>query len=130
MRTKFLATAAAVGLLLPAASVTAQDNAVAATTADAANPAIALWKGPYGGVPPWDQVKPEQFPAAFTQAIALRRADYAKISANPVAPSFDNTIVAMQRAGRDLQRVSTLFGVMTSNVTTPAYQALDKEWSP
>jgi peptidyl-dipeptidase Dcp len=129
MRTIFLATAAAVSLFVPAAGVIAQDKA-STTAADATNPAIAPWTGAYGGVPPWDQLKPEQFPAAFTQAIALRRADYAKITANPAAPTFDNTIAPIQRAGRDLQRVTTLFGVMTSNMTTPAYQALDKQWSP
>ncbi|HVF95006.1 MAG TPA: M3 family metallopeptidase [Sphingomonas sp.] len=128
MRTLFLATAAATALL-PAATVMAQAGAATAAV-DAANPAIAPWTGSYGGVPPWDQIKPDQFPAAFTQGIALRRAEYAKIAADPAAPTFANTIVAMQRAGRDLQRVNTLFGVMTSNVTTPAYQALDKQWSP
>ena len=137
MRTMFLATAAAAGLLLPAVSVIAQGRTAAATpaapaaaTLDASNPAIAPWTGPYGGVPAWDRLKPEQFPPAFAQGIALRRAEYAAIAANPAAPSFDNTIVAMQRAGRALQRVNTLFGVMTSNMTTPAYQALDEEWSP
>ena len=36
-----------------------------AVQAPAANPLIAPWTGPYGGVPPWDKVKPELFPAIF-----------------------------------------------------------------
>jgi hypothetical protein len=39
-----------------------------------ANPLLADWTGPYGGVPPWDQVKPELFPGAFEVAIAAQRA--------------------------------------------------------
>lgn len=38
--------------------------------APAANPLLAPWTGPYGGVPPWDKVKPELFPAAFEAALA------------------------------------------------------------
>jgi peptidyl-dipeptidase Dcp len=130
---KFLLAAAAFGALAPGAAVMAQATAAPAQSsaaALAANPAFAPWTGPYEGVPPWDKLQPEHFPPAFAQAIANRRAEYEKIASNPAKPTFDNTIGAMQRAGRDLQRVNALFGVMTSNVTTPAYQALDKEWSP
>ena len=94
------------------------------------NPLLAEWTGPYGGVPPWDKVKAELFPGAFQFAIDEQRREYLAIANNPVAPTFENTIVAMEKAGQRLDRVGTLFGVMTSNVTTPEYQALDKEWSP
>ncbi|MDP1026564.1 M3 family metallopeptidase [Sphingomonas sp. KR1UV-12] len=96
----------------------------------AANPLTAEWTGPYGGVPPWDKVRPELFPAAFEAALAERRADYRRIADNPAAPTFDNVFVPMQLAGRMLGRVNTLFGVMTGNMNSPAYQALDREWSP
>jgi peptidyl-dipeptidase Dcp len=99
-------------------------------TAAATNPLLADWSGPYGGVPPWDKVRPELFPAAFTTALAEREAEYRRIADNPAAPTFANTIVPMQLAGQRLGRVSTLFGVMTGNMNTPAYQALDREWSP
>ncbi|MFN3776485.1 M3 family metallopeptidase [Sphingomonas parapaucimobilis] len=101
-----------------------------AVQAPAANPLIAPWTGPYGGVPPWDKVKPELFPAAFEAALAERRAEYDRIANNPAKPSFANTFVPMQNAGQTLNRVMTLFGVMTGNMNTPAYQALDREWSP
>jgi peptidyl-dipeptidase Dcp len=94
------------------------------------NPLLAEWTGPYGGVPPWDKVKAELFPGAFQFAIDEQRREYLAIADNPAAPTFENTIVAMEKAGQRLDRVRTLFGVMTSNVTTPEYQALDKEWSP
>lgn len=101
-----------------------------AVQAPAANPLIAPWTGPYGGVPPWDKVKPELFPAAFEAALAERKRDYDRIANNPAKPTFANTFVPMQNAGQTLNRVMTLFGVMTGNMNTPAYQALDREWSP
>lgn len=101
-----------------------------AAQAPATNPLIAPWTGPYGGVPPWDKVKPELFPAAFEAALAERRRDYDRIANNPAKPTFANTFVPMQNAGQTLNRVMTLFGVMTGNMNTPAYQALDREWSP
>ena len=101
-----------------------------AAQAPATNPLIAPWTGPYGGVPPWDKVKPELFPAAFEAALAERRQDYERIANNPARPTFANTFVPMQNDGQTLNRVMTLFGVMTGNMNTPAYQALDREWSP
>ncbi|WP_294245283.1 M3 family metallopeptidase [uncultured Sphingomonas sp.] len=101
-----------------------------AVQAPAANPLIAPWTGPFGGVPPWDKVKPELFPAAFEAALAERKRDYDRIANDPAKPTFANTFVPMQNAGQTLNRVMTLFGVMTGNMNTPAYQALDREWSP
>lgn len=101
-----------------------------AAQAPATNPLLAPWTGPYGGVPPWDKVKPELFPAAFEAALAERKQDYDRIANNPAKPTFANTFVPMQNAGQTLNRVMTLFGVMTGNMNTPAYQALDREWSP
>jgi peptidyl-dipeptidase Dcp len=58
------------------------------------NPLVAPWIGPYGGVPPWDQAKPELFPAAFDAALAEQRAEIDAIASDPAAPAFDNTIAA------------------------------------
>jgi peptidyl-dipeptidase Dcp len=89
-----------------------------------------LAAGATGGVPPWDKVRPELFPQAFETALAERTAEYRKIADNPAKPSFANTIVPMQLVGKRYGQVMTLFGVMTSNMNTPAYQKLDREWSP
>ena len=98
--------------------------------APAANPLLADWSGPYGGVPPWDKVRPELFAQAFEVSMAERAADYRRIADNPAAPTFENTFVPMQLAGQRFGRVATLFGVMTGNMNSPAYQKLDREWSP
>src|SRR5690606_32316146 len=94
------------------------------------NPLLAGWTGPYGGVPPWDQVRLERFPEAFERGIALRRAEIAAITASLEPPSFENPIVALERSGEALSRVRRLFGVPSSNLSNPEVQALDREWSP
>jgi peptidyl-dipeptidase Dcp len=103
---------------------------VAAAVPVPANPLLAEWAGPYNGVPPWDQVKPELFDEAYTFAIAELEREAAAIANNPEAPTFANTIEAMEKSGDRLDRVGAVFGVMTDNMSTPEYQALDKKWSP
>jgi peptidyl-dipeptidase Dcp len=94
------------------------------------NPLVSPWSGPYGGVPPWDQAKPALFPGAFETALAERRAEIDAIASNPAAPTFDNTIAAMERSGQMFDRVGRLFGVVRQNVGTPDILALDREWQP
>jgi peptidyl-dipeptidase Dcp len=113
-----------------AATAEAAPASAAAPAAVPNNVLLAEWTGPYDGVPPWDQVKPELFPGAFQFAIDEQRREYQAIASNSEAPTFANTIEAMERAGQRLGRVQAVFGVMTDNLSTPAYQALDKEWSP
>ncbi len=125
---QFLYLAASAVALMASTAVVAQIGA--ATTTPAANPLLADWTGPTGGVPPWDKVRPELFPQAFETTLAERTADYRKIADNPAKPTFANTIVPMQLAGKRYGQVMTLFGVMTGNMNTPAYQKLDREWSP
>ena len=113
------------------ACATAEREVVTNNPAPAASDvSLAVWTGPYGGVPPFDKVRPELFPDAFQSAIDERRAEIQAIAGNPAAATFQNTFVPLQNAGRTLQRVGVLFGVMTNNMNTPSYQALDREWSP
>ena len=118
-------TAAAPAAAEPAGSARAAPAAPAS-----ANPLLADWSGPYAGVPAFDRVRPEMFPEAFTAGIEQRRRETAAIVDNAAPPSFANTIEALERSGRLLGRVQAVFGVMTSNMTNPQYQALDREWSP
>ena len=124
-----LGGAAAIALAA-AAPAFADTGAAPATAVVSNNVLLKEWTGPYGGVPPWDQVKPELFPEAFQVGIDELLAETDAIANNPAYPSFENTIEAMEKSGRTLDRVQALFGVMTDNMSTPAYQALDKEWSP
>ncbi|RZL85654.1 MAG: M3 family peptidase, partial [Sphingomonas sp.] len=125
---QFLYLAASAVALMASTSIVTQTGAT--STTPAANPLLADWTGPTGGVPPWDKVRPELFPQAFEATLAERTAEYRKIADNPAKPTFANTIVPMQLAGKRYGQVMTLFGVMTGNMNTPAYQKLDREWSP
>ena len=52
---------------------------------------LAEWTGPFDGVPPFDQVRPDLFPQAFEFAIDERRREVLAIANNPAAPPFDST---------------------------------------
>ncbi|HEU0030297.1 MAG TPA: M3 family metallopeptidase [Kofleriaceae bacterium] len=94
------------------------------------DPLLAPWPGPYGGVPPWDKLDVAKFPKAFETGLALMLAEVDAIAENPERPTFANTIVPLEDAGRHEDRAETLFSVVTSNLSTPEAQAVDKEWSP
>jgi peptidyl-dipeptidase Dcp len=91
---------------------------------------LADWTGPYAGVPPWDQVRPALFPEAIQFGIDERRREVMAIANARSAPTFANTVEALERTGRRLGRVLSIFGVMTGNMATPEYQALEREWQP
>ncbi len=74
------------------------------------------WDGPFGGVPPWRSVNPDEFRAAFDTAIATSTADIEAIANNPEPATFENTIVTLEKSGQMLTRLSNLFGVHTSNL--------------
>ena len=95
-----------------------------------ANVLTLPWPGPFGGVPPWDQVTPSLFPSAIEEALADERAAVHAIATNPAPPDFENTLAALERAGRMLDRVLRVFAVMRLNTSTPEYRALDAEWQP
>ena len=100
------------------------------TAAAATNPLLAPWAGDYGGVPAWDAGTPERYKDALTAAMDLRRKEIDAIAGNSEPPTFENTIAAMERSGRVLDRVERMFSVMTDNMSNDAYDALNLEISP
>ncbi|MCA8885444.1 MAG: hypothetical protein KDA35_02405, partial [Hyphomonadaceae bacterium] len=94
------------------------------------DPLLKPWTGPYGGVPPWDQARAELIAPALDLGIRLQEAEMQAIANNPARPTFDNTIAAMQDAGRHLDRAQTIFGVMTDNISNEEIQGVEAEWSP
>jgi peptidyl-dipeptidase Dcp len=115
-----------------AETASAEPAPVAASAAPAVpdNILLADWTGPYEGVPPWDKVTPALFPEAFQFAIDEQQREVDAIVNNAAAPTFQNTVEPLERAGERLGRVGSLFGVMSSNMATPEYQALQREWGP
>jgi peptidyl-dipeptidase Dcp len=125
---------AALGASGANAQATKQASPAAATAQPAAvvtdNILLQEWTGSYDGVPPFDKVTPALFPPAIQFAIDEQKQEVLAIADNGQAPTFANTVEALEKTGQRLDRVLSVFGVMTSNMATPEYQALDKEWSP
>jgi len=94
------------------------------------NPLLAQWEGPYGGVPPFDRVQIALFKPALEAAMAEQLKEIEQITANPAAPNFENTIAALERGGRTLNRVATLYGVWGATMASPEYQAVQREMAP
>ena len=94
------------------------------------NPLLAEWKGPYGGVPPFDRVQIPLFKPALEAAIAQRLTEIQKIAGDTAPPTFENTIVALELTGRALDRVSTLYGIWGATMASPEYQVVQREMAP
>ena len=88
------------------------------------------WTGPYGGVPPWREINEDQFLPAFDAAIKQAKADIEKIADSDEPPTFENTIVEYEKAGRTLSRVATIFGVFTANLNVGKIPDLEGEVMP
>lgn len=82
------------------------------------------------GTPEFSKIELEHYKPAFEQAIAEARADIDAIVNNPEAPTFENTIVAMERSGKLLNHVSTIFFVLNGNETSDEMQNLALEIQP
>ena len=88
------------------------------------------WDGPYGGVPAFDKMKVEDVKQAMETGMALGLKDIETIANNTEAPTFENTIVAMERAGKTLNRVYAYNGILSSNMSSPKYRAVESELAP
>jgi peptidyl-dipeptidase Dcp len=95
-----------------------------------ANPLLAKWEGPYGGVPPFDRVQVNQFKPALETGMPESLAEVDRIAKDLASPTFDNTIAALERAGRTLDRVQTIYGVFGSTMNGPEFQVVQREMAP
>ena len=110
--------------------VTMTHAATAQTPPTAApNPFLEEWRTPFG-VPPFDQIAPEHFAPAFDEAIAQQRRETAAITNNAAAPTFANTIEALDGTGELLSKVSGVFGNLISSSTNEALQAINRAITP
>lgn len=109
---------------VPEVMATESTQVAPPATSPVQDPLLAAWTGPYGGVPPWDAVEPSRILPAFERAAADYLGEIDAIVAQRDPPTFDNTLVALERAGKPLDRVVTMFFVLASNMNTPEIQQL------
>ena len=93
-----------------------------------ANPLLKPWQTPFE-TPPFQEIVPEHFLPAFEQAFADHAAEVAAITHDPATPDFANTITALERSGKLLSKVSSVFYDLVSAHSNPALLEIDKEVS-
>ncbi len=91
---------------------------------------LAKWQGPFEGVPAFDQVSLSGLVPAMEEAMALELAEVELIANNNEAATFDNTIVAMEKTGAELNRLFSYYGIWRSNKSSPEFRALQSEIGP
>ena len=134
MRTRLLATVALGSALAACTTVEAGDVSRNVT---AASPAIPQGTGYFAQestlpfqAPDFSKISEADYLPAFEQGMAIQAAEVAAIANNPEQPTFENTIVALERSGRMLGRVQSVFFALTSSNTNPQLDAIDAEISP
>ena len=99
------------------------------STNDMENPFFKEWTTPFG-VPPFDEIKVEHYVPAIQEGIKEQKAEIAEITANPEAPTFENTILAFDKSGALLNKVTGVFSPLNSANTNEEMQAAAREISP
>jgi peptidyl-dipeptidase Dcp len=105
-----------------------ENNDTTLATQAPANPLLRPWQAPFE-TPPFAEIAPEQFLPAFEQAFADHAAEIGAITHDPARPDFDNTITALERSGKLLSKVSSVFYALVSADSNPALLEIDKEVS-
>lgn len=94
-----------------------------------ANPLRAPWDGPFG-LPPFARIRAEHFAPALEAALADHLREVRALADDPAPPTFENTIVAYDGGGRALERIAPVFFTLAATCTTPALQAVEREYAP
>ena len=95
----------------------------------ATNPLLEPSALPYQ-MPPFDRIRESDYVPAFEEAMREQLKEAAAIAHDPKPPTFENTIVALDRSGQALQRVSFIFDELNSNNTDDEMQKIDTEMAP
>ncbi len=93
------------------------------------NPLLTAWTAPFE-TPPFDQIRPEHFAPAFAEGMSAHLAEVDAIARNPDASTFGNTIVALEDAGRLLDRIAGVFFNLTGADSNDALQAVERDMAP
>lgn len=88
------------------------------------------WTGPYDGVPAFDKMNVKDVKEAVEKGMELGLEDIENIANNPEPPTFENTIVEMERSAKELTRVFTYYGILSSNMSSPEFREIQTELAP
>ena len=93
------------------------------------NPLLSESSLPYH-LPPFAEIKDEHFAPAFEKGMSEELAQVSAIANNTAKPTFENTVVALERSGESLNRARRAFGALTASLTNPELEKLDATFSP
>ncbi|MGV0368200.1 M3 family metallopeptidase [Corynebacterium aurimucosum] len=93
------------------------------------NPLLTPSTLPYQ-LPPFAEIKVEHYRPAFDEALALHDAEIASITDNPAAPTWENTVEALERSGQDLDRVMAVFGNLSGTDVTEEMEEIAADIYP
>jgi peptidyl-dipeptidase Dcp len=133
MGSVILAILAAGAVAMPA--TLAPGSALSATTSNTGtmamtdNPFLHPSTLPYR-LPPFDKIKDSDYVPALEAGMRAQRQEVAAIAHDPRPPTFDNTVVALERSGQLLERASTVFGNLNASNTNPEMDRIDTEMTP
>lgn len=99
-------------------------------TSLADNILLKEWTGPYGGLPAFDKMDQTQLKEALEKAMEMNLAEIDEIANNTKPATFENTIEEMERAGDDLGRVFSYYGIWRSNLSSPEVREIQSEMAP
>ena len=94
------------------------------------NPLLKDWDGAYGGVPHFDKMDEKYIEQAMEVGMQTHLEEIDVIVSNPEAPSFENTIVALEASGEILDRVYPYYGIFSSNNATAAFRKIQQKLAP
>lgn len=100
------------------------------TTAMTDNVLLQEWTGPFEGVPAFDKMNVSDVKEAILTGIELSLEDIDAIANSSEAPTFENTIAAMESSGKELDRVYAYYGILSSNMSTPEFRDISAELAP
>ena len=94
------------------------------------NVLLAEFKGPYGGVPAFDKMDLAALKPALEWGMEKNLKEVDAIANNPAAPTFENTILPMEKAGAELDRAFRYWGIWSSNMSSPEFRTIQGEMAP
>ena len=100
------------------------------STANSENTLLQEWTGPYGGVPAFDKMEVADIQSAVEYGMEENLKEIDAIANNKDAPTFENTIEAMERSGAYLDRVFSYYGILSSNMSSPEFREVQSVLAP
>ncbi|WP_299226166.1 M3 family metallopeptidase [uncultured Psychroserpens sp.] len=94
------------------------------------NVLLQEWTGPYQGVPAFDKMDVADIKEAVLKGMELGLEDIEAIANAPEAPTFENTIVALEASADELNHVFTYYGILSSNMSSPEFREIQTELAP